>query len=91
VSKTAVIDRGVGQAPAQPFKRWLFAGLKVKGTQVHSCTFGSCVRVRSISRCPGVGFSRVSPAGRSRRFFFFDIPQRYKRFRAGMHVFRRSA
>ena len=33
MSKTAVIDRGAGQAPAHPFKRWLFAGLEVKGTQ----------------------------------------------------------
>jgi hypothetical protein len=33
VSQTAVIDRGAGQVPAHPFKRWLFAGLKVKGTQ----------------------------------------------------------
>src|ERR1700741_3824507 len=24
---------GAGQAPAHPFKRWLFAGLEVKGTQ----------------------------------------------------------
>ena len=33
MSKIAVIDRGAGQAPAHPFKRWLFAGLEVKGTQ----------------------------------------------------------
>jgi hypothetical protein len=33
VSKTAVVDRGAGQAPAHPFKRWLLAGLEVKGTQ----------------------------------------------------------
>jgi hypothetical protein len=33
VSKTVVIDRGAGQPPAHPFKRWLFAGLEVKGTQ----------------------------------------------------------
>ena len=33
MSKTAVVDRGAGQAPAHPFKRWLFAGLEVKGTQ----------------------------------------------------------
>ena len=33
MSKTAVIDRGAAQAPAHPFKRWLFAGLEVKGTQ----------------------------------------------------------
>jgi hypothetical protein len=33
VSKTAVVDRGARQAPAHPFKRWLFAGLEVKGTQ----------------------------------------------------------
>jgi hypothetical protein len=32
VSKTAVIDRGAGQASTHPFKRWLFAGLEVKGT-----------------------------------------------------------
>ena len=31
--KTVVIDRGAGQAPAHRFKRWLFAGLEVKGTQ----------------------------------------------------------
>jgi hypothetical protein len=28
-----VIDPEPGQAPAHPFKRWLFAGLEVKGTQ----------------------------------------------------------
>ena len=33
MSKTAVIDRGAGQASTHPFKRWLFAGLEVKGTQ----------------------------------------------------------
>ena len=33
VAKTAVIDRGAAELPAHPFKRWLFAGLKVKGTQ----------------------------------------------------------
>jgi hypothetical protein len=33
VPKTAVIDRGAGQPPAHPFKRWLFADLEVKGTQ----------------------------------------------------------
>ena len=33
MSKTAVVDRGAGQAPAHPFKWWLFAGLEVKGTQ----------------------------------------------------------
>ncbi len=31
--KTVVIDRGAGQAPAHAFKRWLLAGLEVKGTQ----------------------------------------------------------
>lgn len=31
--ETVVIDRGAGQAPAHPLKRWLFAGLEVKGTQ----------------------------------------------------------
>jgi hypothetical protein len=33
VPKTVVIDRGAGPAPAHAFKRWLFAGLEVKGTQ----------------------------------------------------------
>jgi uncharacterized protein involved in outer membrane biogenesis len=33
VPKTAVIDRGAAEPPAHTFKRWLFAGLKVKGTQ----------------------------------------------------------
>ena len=33
MSKTAVVDRVAGQAPAHPFKRWLFAGLEFKGTQ----------------------------------------------------------
>jgi hypothetical protein len=33
VPKTAVIDRGAAESPAHPFKRWLFAGLKAKGTQ----------------------------------------------------------
>jgi hypothetical protein len=30
LSKTAVIDHGAGQAPAHPFKRWLFAGIYVR-------------------------------------------------------------
>jgi hypothetical protein len=33
VGKTVVIDPGADQTPAHPFKRWLFAGLDVKGTQ----------------------------------------------------------
>jgi hypothetical protein len=33
VSKTAVVNPGGGQAPAGPFKRWLLAGLEVRGTQ----------------------------------------------------------
>ena len=28
-----MIDRGAGQASTHAFKRWLFAGLEVKGTQ----------------------------------------------------------
>ena len=33
MAKTRVIDPGVGQPPARPFKRWLLADLEVKGTQ----------------------------------------------------------
>jgi hypothetical protein len=33
VGKTVVIESGADQTPARRFKRWLFAGLGVKGTQ----------------------------------------------------------
>jgi hypothetical protein len=65
VPKTAVIDRGAGQPPAHPFKRWLFADLEVKGTQGAAHQTGdraSLVEGDVFDRC-GLFFHAWLPAG----------------------------